>query len=174
MSQNAHPEFAPADEAQRANYNAAGTASAPCGTALDEWGSVTMKPGSTIDQTDLQRSAFADPGNVRAAGGCGTRQWAQPVPANDTPFGLIVRETCTLHTDGTGVQVSVVHKNSQAAWAGFKCRDIITQINNIRVTCTKDFYAAYDQFTQKEPMNITYHRDGAKAIITITDFVAAE
>lgn len=120
MATNAYGEFASTKFQERANNNMAGTVEG--GHSLEGWGSVTPKPNSTESMAMLDRSSHSNHVAVRAAGGVGTRQWSPAVPVNGNPIGLITKETSSLHTAGSGVVVSVVQKNSQAAWARTRWR----------------------------------------------------
>lgn len=134
------------------------------GYDLSGWGEVTPKPFSYEMEAYKSRGAYSDFRFIRPAGGYAQKQWA-PMPApNTTNLGLVLRDTHTLHTRGTGVMLRDVMSNSSAAWKGFQPRDVITRINDRPTTTVQEFYDAYGEYSKKQPMTFLLNRDGRRNI----------
>ncbi|NCI48628.1 PDZ domain-containing protein [Sediminibacterium roseum] len=66
-----------------------------------------------------------------------------------------------------GAQVATVQKGSPAEKAGFKKDDVITKVNDIKISNGGDLYDAIGEFKPGEKVTITYLRDGKENTATV-------
>jgi serine protease Do len=83
------------------------------------------------------------------------------IHSNKAFLGVMTKES-----DG-GAEITEVTKESPAEKAGLKEGDIITKINNDKVTDADDLYKAIGKYKAGEKVNITYKRNGKESTIPV-------
>lgn len=81
---------------------------------------------------------------------------------NLKPLGIVVDETHTRHTDGSGVLVTNVDRGSVAAKTGLQQNDVITSVGGRPVNTVVEFAQLLGRFNG--PVGITINRDGRRNI----------
>jgi len=83
------------------------------------------------------------------------------VHSNKAFLGVMTKES-----DG-GAEITEVTKESPAEKAGLKEGDIITKINNNKVTGADDLYKAIGKYKPGEKINVTYKRNGKESTTSV-------
>lgn len=152
------------------NLNIQGTGSLP--PLNQEYGPFGGRDGESHPQRHPGVN-YLDPKSTSAAG-----QYRKPATSSrpdetDTKdlssdpdlrsLGLVVDETHTRHTDGTGVQVTKVTRGGPAARGGIQPHDIITSINGVPTTTVDEFLSAVR--ATPGPLSASINRDGRRNVM---------
>lgn len=74
----------------------------------------------------------------------------------------------TSNASEKGAKIVSVQKESPAEKAGFKKDDIITKVNETKISSSSDLYEAIGEFKPEEKVTITYLRDDKENTATVT------
>jgi serine protease Do len=84
------------------------------------------------------------------------------IHSNKAFLGVMTKEG-----EGGAEITEVVSKESPAAKAGLKLGDIITKINDDKISDADDLYKAIGKYKPGEKVNVTYKREGKESTVTV-------
>ncbi|MBG9374688.1 PDZ domain-containing protein [Panacibacter sp. DH6] len=111
---------------------------------------VAMAPGSFGGSFDTEDFSGDFDGNI-----------IREIRSNKAFLGVMTKKVAD------GASITEVTKESAAEKAGFKTGDIITKVNDTKITDADDLYKAIGSYKPEEKVTITYKRDGKENKATV-------